>query len=53
MRGWKDMNILIWILMIIGGAAGLVSTLYLLVSMPVIFGWKVYRSIKYRIGLFD
>lgn len=47
------MNILIWILMIIGGAAGLVSTLYLVAAMPIIFGWKVYRSIKYRISLFD
>lgn len=47
------MNILIWILMIIGGTAGLASTLYLLVAMPVIFVWKMYRGIKYRISLFD
>ncbi len=47
------MNIFIWILMIVGGTAGLLSTLYLLAAMPVIFGWKVYRSIKYRMSLFD
>ena len=37
------MNILIWILMIVGGAAGMLSTAYLVLAMPVIFGWKVYR----------
>lgn len=47
------MNILIWILMIIGGTAGLASTLYLLVAMPTIIVWKVYRGVKYRISLFD
>ena len=32
------MNILIWILMIVGGAAGMLSTAYLVLAMPVIFG---------------
>ena len=22
-------------------------------AMPVIFGWKVYRKLKYHIGLYD
>lgn len=47
------MNILIWILMIVGGAAGMLSTAYLVLAMPVIFGWKVYRKLKYHIGLYD
>lgn len=42
------MNILIWILMIVGGAAGMLSTAYLVLAMPVIFGWKVYRKLKYH-----
>ena len=29
------MNILIWILMIVGGAAGMLSTAYLVLAMPV------------------
>lgn len=47
------MNILIWILMIIGGAAGIVSTVYLVLAMPVIFVWKVYRKVRYHIALTD
>lgn len=47
------MNILIWILMIVGGAAGMLATAYLVLAMPVIFGWKVYRKFKYHIGLYD
>ena len=47
------MNILIWILMIGGGAAGMLSTAYLVLAMPVIFGWKVYRKLKYHIGLYE
>lgn len=47
------MNILIWILMIVGGAAGMLSTAYLVLAMLVIFGWKVYRKLKYHIGLYD
>ena len=42
------MNILIWILMIVGGAAGMLSTAYLVLAMPVIFGWKVYRKFMIR-----
>ena len=42
------MNILIWILMIVGGAAGMLSTAYLVLAMPVIFG-----KLKYHIGLYD
>lgn len=47
------MNILIYALMIIGGAAGVLSTVYLVLAMPVLFGWKVYRKLRYNIALFD
>ncbi len=41
------MNIGILIIMIIGGAAGLFSTLYLLLSLPVFIVWKFYRKIRF------
>lgn len=31
----------------------MLSTAYLVLAMPVIFGWKVYRKFKYHIGLYD
>ncbi len=39
------MNILILVIAIVGGAAGLVSTLYLTISLPAIIIWKIYRRI--------
>lgn len=47
------MDILIWIMIIVGGVAGVLSTVYLVLAMPVIFIWKVYRKIKYHIALYD
>lgn len=47
------MDILIWVLMVIGGVAGLASTVYLVLAMPIIFGWKVYRKVKFGISLND
>lgn len=47
------MDILIWVLMIIGGAAGIFSTVYLVLAMPVIFLWKVYRRVRYHIAICD
>lgn len=39
------MNIGILLIMIVGGAAGILSTLYLTISIPVVIGWKIYRRI--------
>ena len=47
------MNIGMWILIIVGGAVGVLSTLYCILSLPVIIVWKCFRSIKYKISLFD
>ncbi len=47
------MDIIIWIMMIVGGAAGALSTVYLVLAMPVILVWKVYRKVKYKIALCD
>ena len=38
------MNILIWILMIVGGAAGMLATAYLVLAMPVIRGQKTEKE---------
>lgn len=37
------MNIGLIIIMILGAAAGLLSTLYLLFSLPIVIIWKIYR----------
>lgn len=41
------MSIGMLIIAIIGGAAGLLSTLYLLFSLPAVIVWKIYRNMKY------
>lgn len=41
------MNIGILIIMIVGGAAGILSTVYLLISLPLIIIQKIYRKIRF------
>jgi len=43
------MNIGVLVLMIVGGSVGLLSTLYLLVSLPVVIVYKFYRKIRFQI----
>lgn len=45
------MNIGILLITIVGGIAGLLSTLYLAISLPVILIWKVYRKIHLGIPM--
>ncbi len=47
------MNIGVLLLIIVGGAAGGLSTLYLLVSFLGVLGYKVYRKVKYGASLYD
>lgn len=47
------MNIGLIILMIVGGAAGLFSTLYILISLPYMIVKKIYRKARYGISLFN
>lgn len=47
------MNIGLLILIIIGGAAGAFSTLYICVSLIGTLAYKIYRSAKYHISLYD
>ena len=45
------MNIGLLIITIIGGAAGLLSTLYLLISLPAVIIWKIYRRFRFGYSL--
>ncbi len=47
------MNIGVLILIIVGGAAGGLSTLYLLVSLFDTLGFKIFRKVKYGTSLFN
>ncbi|MDE5699801.1 MAG: hypothetical protein K2I96_20755 [Lachnospiraceae bacterium] len=47
------MNILMWILIFIGGATGALSTLYIVVSLFAVLFYKVYRKMKYHASLYD
>ena len=46
-------NIVMILLMVIGGSAGILSTLYLAVSFPAVILWKIYRKIRYGYALAD
>lgn len=45
------MNIGIFIIALIGGVSGLLSTLYLTFSLPAVLIWKVYRRVFHGIPL--
>ena len=47
------MNIFLWILIFIGGAAGAFSTLYIVVSLFAMIFYKIYRKIKYHASIYD
>ena len=41
------MNIGILILMIIGGGVGVLSSLYIALSLPAVIIWKIFRKIRH------
>lgn len=45
------MNIGILLITIVGGAAGIFSTLYLTISLPAVLIWKVYRRMHLGIPM--
>lgn len=47
------MSIGLWLMIIIGGAAGLLSTLYIVVSIFAVIFYKVFRKMKYHISMYD
>ncbi|MCI8509474.1 MAG: hypothetical protein K2J90_13220 [Lachnospiraceae bacterium] len=47
------MNILLWIVIIIGGGTGLFSCLYIMVSLFAMIVYKFYRKIKYHVSFYE
>ena len=47
------MNIAIILLCAIGGLTGILGTAYLLISLPAVIIWKIYRCIKFGYTLYQ
>lgn len=47
------MNIGMILLIIVGGCAGALSTLYIVVSLVGMITYKLYRTARYRISLYN
>ncbi|MCH5255630.1 MAG: hypothetical protein J1F41_11945 [Lachnospiraceae bacterium] len=47
------MNIGMLILCAIGGLTGLLSSAYLLISLPVVIIWKFYRCIRFGYTMYQ
>ncbi|MCM1181571.1 MAG: hypothetical protein NC347_15055 [Clostridium sp.] len=47
------MNLLMWIVVIFGGGIGLLSCFYMVISLFVVIGFKIYRKIKYGYSLYQ
>lgn len=47
------MNIGMMIICLVGGLTGVLSAAYLLVSMPVMIVWKLYRKIRFGYSMFQ
>ena len=52
-RRFEIMKLLMWLLIIFGGGVGLFSTLYIVVSLFAVIGFKIFRKIKYGMSLYD
>ncbi len=47
------MSIGLWVLVIVGGAAGFISTMYIMVSLFVVIFYKLFRKIKHGVSMFE
>lgn len=47
------MNIGHIILLIVGGGISVITTLYLIISMFAVIGYKIYRKLRYGISLYN
>lgn len=52
-RSYEIMKFLMWIVVIFGGGIGLLSTLYIVLSLFAMIGFKIYRKIKYGMSLYE
>lgn len=48
-----DMNIGVLLLVIVGGSAGALSTVYIVLSLFGTLGFKIFRKVKYGTSLFN
>lgn len=46
-------SIVTYLMVAVMGIVGGLTSLYLLVSIPVLLVWKIYRKIKYGYSLYD
>lgn len=46
-RGTSTVNIGILVIALVGGLAGILSTFYLLIAMPVVIIQKIYRKVRF------
>ena len=49
--GAYTMDFIIRIVAVVGIAAGLISTAYLVISLPAVIVWKTYRKIRFKTPL--
>lgn len=47
------MDIFIIVIAIVGGVAGLLSTLYLTFAIPAVLVWKFFRRVRYGISIMN
>ena len=52
-RGDKPMSIGMILLGAIGGLTGLLCTAYLVISLPAVIIWKIYRKIRFGYTLYQ
>lgn len=45
------MNIIVIAVAVIGSIIGIITTVYLCISLPAIIIWKIYRKIRFQIPL--
>lgn len=43
----------VWLIMILYAIIGGVSTLALVIGIPAILGWKIYRKVRLNISVFN
>ena len=46
-------NILVWLLVVLGGGFSFILCLYILLSLVVMIIYKIYRKIRYHASLYD
>ncbi len=47
------MNIGLWLIIIVGGAVGILSTVYCLISLIAVLIFKIYRRIVHKIPMYN